>query len=313
MRRQSRGGATPNSRAHPSPVFEGRGSDSEAPIPSQKVKAERRRLRVTSSFITLESEAPHDTIDRNGNHPLPCPARVSSGDLPPTPKASRRVLEFFTAQINNDHTRKAYMNATRRFAAWCELHSIAQLADVQAVHVAAFVKELQTEFTAPTVKQHLAALRMLFDWLMTGHVLDVNPAQAVRGPKYVVRKGKTPALTAEEARELLDSIETVRSTAGEDGETEEQPDLIGLRDRAMIGVMVYTFARISAVLQMKVGDFFVQGRRSWVRLHKKVARSMKFLVTTVWSSTSMNTSPTPASRENRTRLYSRRRPARPAR
>ncbi len=117
------------------------------------------------------------------------------------------MLEFFTAQINNDHTRKAYLNATRRFAEWCDARGIGQLADVQAFHVAAFVKELQGEFSAPTVKQHLAALRMLFDWLVTGHVLDVNPAHAVRGPKYVVKKGKTPVLTADEARELLDSID----------------------------------------------------------------------------------------------------------
>jgi site-specific recombinase XerD len=199
----------------------------------------------------------------------PAPPVFLPAIFAPTPKASRRVLEFFTAQVNNDNTRKAYMNATRRFAAWCDRRGIGQLADVQAVHVAAFVKELQTEFTAPTVKQHLAALRMLFDWLVTGHVLDVNPAHAVRGPKYVVRKGKTPVLTAEEARELIDSIETVRSTAGDDGKAEEQPDRIGLRDRALIGVMVYTFARINAVLQMKVSDYFVQGRRGWVRLHEK--------------------------------------------
>src|ERR1700691_2772747 len=132
----------------------------------------------------------------------------------PTPKAAKRVLEFFTAQINNDHTRKAYLNATRRFAAWCSSRGIAQLADVQPVHVAAFVKELQGEFSAPTVKQNLAALRMLFDWLVTGHVLDVNPAHAVRGPKYVVKKGKTPVLTADEARELLDSIALTRNTGG---------------------------------------------------------------------------------------------------
>jgi site-specific recombinase XerD len=176
----------------------------------------------------------------------------------PTPKAARRVLEFFTAQVNNDHTRKAYLNATRRFAAWCDRHGIGQLADVQAFHVAAFVKELQGEFTAPTVKQHLAALRMLFDWLVTGHVLDVNPAHAVRGPKYVVKKGKTPVLTADEARELLDSIAIARKTGAE----AEEPALIGLRDRALIGVMTYTFARVNAVLQMKVKDYFVQGRRA---------------------------------------------------
>jgi site-specific recombinase XerC len=76
---------------------------------------------------------------------------------------------------------------------------IGQLGDVHPFHVAAFVKHLQGEFSPPTVKQHLAALRMLFDWLVTGHVLDVNPAHAVRGPKYVIKQGKTPMLTADEA------------------------------------------------------------------------------------------------------------------
>src|SRR5450631_1917774 len=173
----------------------------------------------------------------------------------PTPKAAKRVLEFFTAQINNDHTRKAYLNATRRFAAWCETHGLHELAAVQPFHVAAFVKELQGEFAPPTVKQHLSALRMLFDWLVTGHVMDTNPAHAVRGPKYVVKKGKTPVLTAEEARALLDAIPT--------------GTLTGLRDRALIGVMVYTFARVNAVIGMKVKDYFTQGRRGWVRLHEK--------------------------------------------
>jgi site-specific recombinase XerD len=179
------------------------------------------------------------------------PARLFA----PTPKAAKRVLEFFTAQINNDHTRKAYLNAARRFSQWCEDHGLKQLTDVQPVHVAAFVKELQGQFAPPTVKQHLAALRMLFDWLVTGHVIDANPAHAVRGPKYVVKKGKTPVLNADEARALLDAIDT--------------GTLTGLRDRALIGVMVYSFARVNAVLSMKVKDYFSQGRRGWVRLHEK--------------------------------------------
>src|ERR1017187_5581668 len=199
----------------------------------------------------------------------PAPELQPAPLFTPTPKAARRVLEFFTAQINNDQTVKASLNATRRFAEWCDAHGIGQLADVQAFHVAAFVKDLQGEFSAPTVKQHLAALRMLFDWLVTGHVLDVNPAHAVRGPKYVVKKGKTPVLAADEARELLDSIVIARKTTSKDGTDSEQPELIGLRDRALIGAMVYTFARVNAVLQMKVKDYFVQGRRGWVRLHEK--------------------------------------------
>ena len=187
--------------------------------------------------------------------PLPAAAVLPARLFAPTPKAAKRVLEFFTAQINNDHTRKAYLNAARRFAEWCEAHDLDELAQVQPFHVAAFVKELQRQFSAPTVKQYLAALRMLFDWLVTGHVLDTNPAHAVRGPRYVVTKGKTPVLAADEARALLDSIPAAT--------------LIGLRDRALIGVMVYSFARVNAVLAMKVKDYFAQGRRGWVRLHEK--------------------------------------------
>ena len=102
------------------------------------------------------------------------------------------MLEFFTAHVNNGHTRKAYLNATRRFAEWCDVRGIGQFADVQAFHVAAFIKELQGEFSSPTVKQHLSALRMLFDWLVTDQVLDVNPAHAVRGPSTSSRKTRRP-------------------------------------------------------------------------------------------------------------------------
>ena len=96
---------------------------------------------------------------------------------------------------------------------------------------------------------------MLFDWLVTGHIMEMNPAHSVRGPKYVVKRGKTPVLTNDEARALLDSIDA--ST------------LKGLRDRALIGVMVYTFARVNAVISMKVKDYYTQGRRGWIRLHEK--------------------------------------------
>ena len=132
--------------------------------------------------------------------PSPAPAVLPARLFTPTPKAAKRVLEFFTTQINNDHTRRAYLNAARRFAQWCETHGIRELHDVEPFHVAAFLKDLQDKerkpkpFSLPTVKQHLAALRMLFDWLVTGRILEMNPAHAVRGPKHVVKKGKTPVL-----------------------------------------------------------------------------------------------------------------------
>ncbi len=168
--------------------------------------------------------------------------------------AIRHYLEFFTANIRNPNTRSAYGVAVERFFLWCDRHGFA-LEQLEPMHLAAYVQLLGRELAAPSVKQHLAAIRVLFDWLVVGQVVRLNPAAAVRGPKYVIKRGKTPVLSTEDARKLLDSIPL------------DNP--VGLRDRALIGVMVYTFARVSAVLSMKVGDFYLQGRRSWFRLHEK--------------------------------------------
>jgi site-specific recombinase XerD len=169
--------------------------------------------------------------------------------------AARRFLEFFTAQIRNKNTRMAYFRAVCHFFGWVEQHGIGELADIEPLHVAAYIETLQATAAKPTVKQHLAAIRMLFDWLIIGQVLAINPAHAVRGPKHVVRRGKAPVLTEEQARRLLESINT--ST------------LVGLRDRALIGVMTYAFARIGAVVAMRVEDYYPAGKRWWVRLHEK--------------------------------------------
>jgi site-specific recombinase XerD len=183
--------------------------------------------------------------------------------------ATRRFLEFFGATIRNRNTRQAYLHAAGRFFAWCEKNQVGQLADIEPLHIAAYIEALQAGFEKPTVKQHLAAIRMLFDWLVTGHVVAVNPATSVRGPKHVVRRGKTTVLTADEARMLLDSIPIVRAVDPSDETRGGVPDLVGLRDRALISVMTFAFGRISAVLGMRVEDYYPQGKRWWVRLHEK--------------------------------------------
>jgi site-specific recombinase XerC len=137
--------------------------------------------------------------------------------------------------------------------------------------------KIQKEASKPTVKQHLAAIRMLFDWLVTGQVLATNPAHAVRGPKHVVKTGKTTVLDTEQARKLLDSIKIVRPKTLPNGKVETLPDgtvvevpcLVGLRDRALISVMTFAFARIGAVVAMRVEDYYPKGKRWWVRLHEK--------------------------------------------
>jgi site-specific recombinase XerC len=169
--------------------------------------------------------------------------------------ASMRFLEFFAANIRNPHTRRAYARAADEFLAWCAAADVPSIGAIQPVHVATWIEAGTRELAAPSVKQRLAAIRHLFDWLVTGQVVPVNPAASVRGPRHVVTSGQTPVLDPSEARALLDSIDT--ST------------VVGLRDRALIGLMVYSFARIGAALGMTVEDAFTQNRRLWVRLREK--------------------------------------------
>ena len=170
-------------------------------------------------------------------------------------RAQRRFLEFFAAQIRNPHTRRAYARAAMEFLACCQSVGVASLNQVRPLHVATWIENECRTKSAPSVKQRLAALRHLFDWLVTYHIMEVNPAASVRGPRHVVRVGKTPVLEPEEARLLLDSIDATTPA--------------GLRDRALIALMVYSFARIGAALGMKVEDVYTQNRRLWVRLHEK--------------------------------------------
>ena len=169
-------------------------------------------------------------------------------------KACRRYIEFFTAHIRNRNTREAYARAVRQFASWCEKRHVSLL-EVSPFLVAAYIEEVADRLDAPSVKQHLAAIRMLFDFLVVGQILPMNPAGSVKGPKHVVKRGKTPVLDPDQARQLLDSIDT--ST------------IAGLRDRALIAVMVFSFARVSAVAGMNVEDYRPDGKRWWFRLHEK--------------------------------------------
>jgi site-specific recombinase XerD len=196
----------------------------------------------------------------NGNGDEKLPAEMRNVTLPAIVMAAGergayRFLEFFAAQIRNPNTRAAYFWNVCNFFAWCERRHVRELSGIRSAHVASYIERLTKTHAAPSVKQHLAAIRMLFNWLVVGQIVEHNPAAAVRGPKHVVKKGKTPVLLGEEARKLLDSIKT---------ET-----IIGLRDRAFIGLLIYTFARVSAAVHIQVDDVYIQGRRLWVRLHEK--------------------------------------------
>ncbi|OAN54867.1 tyrosine-type recombinase/integrase [Sphingobium sp. TCM1] len=172
-----------------------------------------------------------------------------------SPGGAGRFLEFFAAAIRNPNTRRAYARAAGDFLAWCEGHGVRELGAIAPLHVAAWIEMLGRTLAPPSVKQRLAAIRHLFDWLVTGQVVVINPAASVRGPAHSARTGRTPVLEPDEARAIFDAID-IGTPAG-------------LRDRALIGVMIYSFARIGAALAMRREDMFVQGRRLWLRLHEK--------------------------------------------
>jgi site-specific recombinase XerD len=210
-------------------------------------------------------KAPSGSITGTSSGPI-LPAIIADAGE----KAGKRFIEFFTATIRNANTRRAYGRAVADFFVWCQ-HSGLTLRGIEPVHVAAYIESLSQRaddpLAAPSIKQHLAAINRLFDWLTTGGVIDFNPAASVRGPKHIVKRGKTPVLMADEARHLLDSIPLKIGPEPKEGEDDERPPcLIGLRDRALIGVMVYSFARVSAALGMSVADYYVEG---WDRSRKQ--------------------------------------------
>jgi site-specific recombinase XerD len=168
--------------------------------------------------------------------------------------AGWRYVEFFTANIRNPNTRRAYARACARFFAWCDDRKLT-LTTIRPHDVATYIETLGSTHSAPGVKQQLAAVRMMFDWLIVGQVAASNPASAVRGPKHVVKTGKTPVLEGKEWRRLIDSIpaDTVRD----------------LRDRALIATLTYGFARVGAALKMRVEDLQSKGSGWLIRLHEK--------------------------------------------
>jgi len=186
--------------------------------------------------------------------PLPAAELIPTLIAAAGEQAAWRYVDFFTANIRNPNTRRAYARACHKFFAWCEERGLS-LATIRPYDVSSYIEARQQTHSAPDVKQQLAAIRMLFDWLITGQVVPMNPAAAVRGPKHVVKTGVTPVLEGAEWRKLLDSIptETVRD----------------LRDRALIATLTYSFARIGAALKMKVEDLRPRGAAWTVRLHEK--------------------------------------------
>jgi site-specific recombinase XerC len=171
------------------------------------------------------------------------------------PSTRKKFFEFFTVPIRNANTRAAYYRAIQQFLAWTERAGYQDLEDIEPITVAAYIETLQRQAAPPTVKQHMAAIRMLFSWLTEKGVIAMNPAREVKTERFSRTEGKTPAFVEGEVQKLLEAIETSTHT--------------GLRDRALLGVLAYTFARIGAVVNLKVEDYYPSGKRFLLRFKEK--------------------------------------------
>jgi len=169
--------------------------------------------------------------------------------------ASEAMADYFGAKIANDNTRDAYLRDVKEFASWCGAKNLV-LEHIGPLHVAGFRDSLREKGnSAATIKRKISALRKLFAYLVETGALLSNPAREVTTEKLRVKSGKTPALDAEQMRQLFDSFDPAR--------------LIDLRDRALISVMAYSLARVSAAVSLRVSDLIDLGRTQVLRLHEK--------------------------------------------
>lgn len=163
--------------------------------------------------------------------------------------------EYFSAHVQNSNTRESYLRDVRQFASWCQARGLT-LETITPVDVAAYRDQLTTSLAPTSVKRHLSALRALFSFMVASGAMTFNPAREVRSKPVKRAAGKTPAMEPQQMRRLFDSFDPAK--------------LIDLRDRALIGVMAYTFARVTAACSLTRGDYFDLGqRRAMIRLREK--------------------------------------------
>jgi site-specific recombinase XerD len=187
---------------------------------------------------------------------LPAPALIADVG----PEATKRFYEFFTVPIRNKNTREAYYRAIGQFLDFFAKKGFRSIEDLEPIHVAAYIEWLSIRsnpepLSAASIKQHMAGIRMFLSWLTEKGVLAINPAREVKTPKFSRTEGKTPAFSVEEVHQFLDSVDTSH--------------VIGHRDKAFLATLAYTFARVGAVVSLKVEDYFQAGKRSLIRFHEK--------------------------------------------
>lgn len=198
-----------------------------------------------------------EVLDRPGEDDSLIPSIVSAAG------AGARFAweEFFHARIRNPHTRTAYSYAVRRFLRSIEPMGV-QLHRIAPAQVGRYIDGLS--YSPATKQLHLAALRKFFDELVIRHVILLNPAASVRGERLQVMEGRTPAMAVRDARRLLNSI--------------DDSHVVGLRDRAVIAILIYTAVRAGAVARLRLRDFYDVGDQHCLRFAEKGGKSREIPV-----------------------------------
>lgn len=205
-------------------------------------------------------------------HKLPAPRPDSQGELSTRREIPSIILdaghaarfaweEFFFGRIRNPHTRRSYLCAVKQFLAWCESRDL-KLTTVSPADVGGYLDSLK--LAVGSKKVVLAGLRHFFDGMVLRHAVVFNPATSVRGERYQVIEGKTPEITVKQARTLLGSIDTTH--------------VVGLRDKSMIAVMIYTGCRVSAVAKLRCRDFYDGGDQYYFHFEEKGGKSREIPV-----------------------------------
>ncbi len=184
--------------------------------------------------------------------------------------------EFFTSGIRNQNTRDAYARAVHDFCVWLEARSLSSIVDLQTSLVVAFAKELANNVSPSTVRQRLTGIRAFLGSLVAGGILAFNPAVAVRGPGRG-DESEEQALSPEQIQRLFASFRPETLAVDDIARQFATPVQAELRDRALIAVIVYTFARISVVLSLKVSDVFDERHRLWIRFRRNDGKQHQVL------------------------------------
>ena len=169
---------------------------------------------------------------------------------------------FLEGQINT-HTRQTYANGIDAFFRFLAVSGLSDLLDVEPRHVASFVTEMDASgYETATVRLYLSALRMFLDACVVDGLLSVNPAKSVRAPRQSQLSGKTPVVMSKQVRQILDSIPDGYDSALPCTEAD-------LRDRALIGLMTFSFFRVSAAIGLRLKDYVSRGDEMWLIAQEK--------------------------------------------